>query len=110
MQFGIPVYIGHLLAYDQTSWVGSILVIFSTLVTIGVAVYLYREFRSFKSRHDRLNAVLPDLEQGETEFEIAPAMSRTGFGKAGGPEQTALVSRTSDDDDLFFDEDEDTVQ
>lgn len=95
------MYVGHLLANHQTSWVGTILVIFSTCITIGVAVYLYREFRLVKSRH-----VGPDLEEGETEFEIAPAVTRNGrMGKVVDEERSPLV-RPSNDDDLFFDHEE----
>ena len=104
------MYIGHLVANQQTSWVGTILVIFSTCVTIGVAVYLYREFRTFKSRHDRLNGIPPDLEQGEMEFEIASTVvDGNGFGKITEAERSPLVRspvapRPSDEDDFFSDE------
>jgi hypothetical protein len=101
------VYLGHLLANHQTSWVGSIVVIFSICVTIGVAVYLYREFRSVKAHHERLSTGPPDLEQGETEFEIAPAVTQNGFSRKGNDaERTALVSKTSDEDDFFFNEED----
>jgi hypothetical protein len=84
----------------QTSWVGSIVVVFSIVVTIGVAAYLYRAFGEFKSRNDRLNPEYR-LEEGETEFEIAPA----GTILRKPEEQEALVTRTSDDE-FFFDEEE----
>ena len=94
------MYVGHLLAYHQTSLLGSVLVIFSGLVTIGVAAYLYHEFRAFKRRSGHEPLDVP-LEQGETEFEIAPAPEV--YGKRA--DETALVTRTSDDD-FFFDEEE----
>ena len=94
------MYVGHLLAYHQTSLLGSILVIFSALVTIGVAAYLYHEFRAFKRRSGHEELELP-LEAGETEFEIAPGTAV--YGK--GADETALVTGTSDDD-FFFDEEE----
>jgi len=96
-KFGIPVYLGHLLANHQTSWVGTILVFFTSCVTIVVAWYLYRQFHEYKRRPDRMNI---DMDQGETEFEIS---SSPRVGK--GAERTALVGRASDDD-FFFDEEE----
>src|SRR5271169_4133452 len=101
IKFGIPVYVGHLLADHQTSWVGSVLVIFSVLVTIGVAAYLYRAFREFKSHHVPLPPEYA-LQEGETEFEVAPEETFNGTKPA---ERTALVTRTSNDD-FFFDEEE----
>jgi hypothetical protein len=98
IQFGIPVYLGHLLVNQQTSWVGSIVVIFTGLVTIGVAAYLYRSFREFKNHSERMGSSY-HLEEGETEFEVAPGVRKPG------DEQTALVTRTSDDE-FFFDEEE----
>ena len=105
IKFGIPVYIGHLLAQHQTSWLGTILVVFSVFVTIGVAAYLYHAFREFKRANDPLSTTY-DLEAGETEFEIAPGIGGSGLDEAGKPtERAALVTRTSDDD-FFSDEDE----
>jgi len=95
-KFGIPVYLGHLLAQNQTSWVGTILLIFTSLVTIVVAAYLWREFREYKRRNDRVGTEL-DLEGGETEFEVTAEAQ---------PERAALVRRHSDDDFFFDDEDE----
>lgn len=60
----------------------------------------------FKSRHDSLNTIPSDLEQGETEFEIAPPVTRNGFGKGIEAEQSPLVGKPSDDDDFFLDEEE----
>ena len=94
------MYLGHLLANHQTSWVGTILVIFTCLVTIGVAAYLYNSFREFKARHERMGSSY-HLEEGETEFEIGRQAS---MGKPG-EERAALVTRRSDDD-FFFDEEE----
>jgi hypothetical protein len=93
-KFGIPVYIGHLLSQNQTSWVGSILVVFSSLVTIGVAVYLYRSFRAHKQRNPRIDPEFA-LAEGETEFEVAPIGNKA-------LEREALVRGVSDDDDDFF--------
>lgn len=78
---------------------GSILVVFSTLVTIGVAAYLYRSFRAHKRHHPRLDPEFA-LQEGETEFEIAP-----GIGSKSTMEREALVGRVSDDD-FFFDEEQ----
>jgi len=98
------VYIGHLLAQHQTSWVGSILVVFSGIVTIGVAAYLYHAFREQKRNNDPLSASYA-LEAGETEFEIGDG-GRARLDEQGKPaERAALVTRTSDDD-FFFDEEE----
>jgi len=98
------VYIGHLLAQHQTSWVGSIVVVFSGLVTIGVAVYLYRAFGQFKRNNASLDAPYA-LEAGETEFEIG-AGEGARLDEEGKPgEREALVRRPSDDD-FFFDEEE----
>lgn len=91
------MYIGHLLYQKRTSWVGSILVVFSSLVTIGVAAYLYHSFREFKHRNPRLELDGVDLEEGETEFEVGPGVRRKSI------EREALVRRVSDDD-FFFDE------
>ena len=97
------MYIGHLLAQHQTSWVGSIVVVFSSLVTIGVAAYLYRAFRQFKRNNNDPQETSLALEAGETEFEIG-AEAGARLDEEGKPaEQEALVSRTSDDD-FFFDE------
>ena len=98
IQFGIPVYLGHLLAKKQTSWIGTIVVIFTCFVTIGVAAYLYRSFGEFKNRNERMGSS-HRLEEGETEFEIAPDARKSGG------ERAALVTRTSGDD-FFFDEEE----
>lgn len=96
------MYIGHLLAEHQTSWVGTILLVFSILVTVGVAAYLYHAFRDFKRGHGRIP--ISTLEEGETEFEIAPGPEMDG--KLGDTE--ALVTRASGDD-FFFDEEEEAV-
>jgi len=98
------VYIGHLLNQHQTSWVGSVLVVFSGLVTIGVAAYLYHAFREYKRINDPLNATF-DLEGGETEFEIGQGPSARLDEEGKSTERAALVTRTSDDD-FFFDEEE----
>jgi len=91
------VYLGSLIKLQQTSWVGTILLIFTSIVTIGVAAYLYRSFREFKQRHDRLPIVT--LEESE-EFEIDESPSRRKSTDRG-----RLVTRRSDDD-FFFDEEE----
>ena len=98
IQFATPVYLGHLLAYEQTSWIGTIVVIFTGVVTIVVAVYLYHSFGEFKKRNERMGSSY-HVEEGETEFEIAPATIKPG------DERTALVTRTPDDD-FFLDEEE----
>ena len=77
---------------------GTILLIFTSLVTIGVAAYLYHSFREFKQRHDRVAIVT--LEEGE-EFEINDSPTR----RKNSNERRGLVTRTSDDD-FFFDEEE----
>lgn len=92
------MYLGHLLANQETSWLGSVVVIFTGFVTIGVAAYLYRSFREFKSRSERMGSSY-HLEEGETEFEVAPGARKSG------DEQAALVTQTSDDE-FFFDEEE----
>jgi hypothetical protein len=93
------VYLGHLLANQQTSWVGTILVVFTSLVTVGVAAYLYHSFREYKRLHGR-DEIQYSLEGGETEFEIAP-----GSATARRKSAERLVTRTSEDD-FFFDEEE----
>jgi len=98
------VYIGHLLKQHQTSWVGSVLVVFSGTVTIGVAAYLYRAFREFKRNNDPLNSSYA-LEAGETDFEIGAGRGARLDEEGKPAERAALVTRTSDDD-FFFDEEE----
>jgi hypothetical protein len=93
------VYLGHLLANHQTSWVGTILVFFTSCITIVVAVYLYRQFHEYKKRPDRANYDYP--LQGETEFEI-PSSPQAGKSV----ERAALVGRPSQDDFFFDEEDE----
>ena len=95
------MYLGHLLANHQTSWVGSVLVIFTSLVTICVAAYLYHSFRDYKRRHGH-EEIHYSLEGGETEFEVAPESPSARRKSA---ERAALVTRMSDDD-FFFDEEE----
>jgi hypothetical protein len=68
-------------------------------VTVVVAAYLYYSFRDFKRRHNRVP--INSLEEGETEFEVAPEPEFEG--KPG--ERAALVPRTSADD-FFLDEEE----
>jgi hypothetical protein len=89
-----------LLSEDQTSWVGTILLIFSALVTVVVAIYLYKSFRDFKRRQNRVSIV--SLEEGDTEVGIEPGPR---FDKGKLDEQEGLGRRTSDDDFLFDDED-----
>jgi len=67
-------------------------------VTIGVAVYLYRSFKEFKSLNGVETTELP-VEEGETEFEIGDARTK-------GAEREILVQRHSDDDVLFDEEEE----
>jgi len=86
------VYLGSLIKLQQTSWVGTILLIFTSIVTIGVAAYLYRSFREFKQRHE------------SEEFEIDESPSRRKSTDRG-----RLVTRHSDDD-FFFDEEEEIGQ
>lgn len=93
-----------MLAQDQTSWVGSILVLFSGLVTIGVAAYLYRAFREYKRINDPLDSAF-DLEAGETEFEIGQGGDAPLDDEGKPAERAALVTRTSDDY-FFFNEEE----
>jgi hypothetical protein len=69
------------------------------VITIIVAVYLYRQFHEYKRRHGP--GVMEYPLQGETEFEIAPS-PRSGTKTE---ERSALVGRTSGDD-LFFDEED----
>jgi hypothetical protein len=100
-QFAIPVYLGHLLVEHQTSFVGSVLLVFSILVTIGVAVYLYHEFRKMKRVHTQTDESF-NGEEGDTEFEN----TAEGLDEDGKPaERAALVKHTSDDD-FFIDEEE----
>jgi hypothetical protein len=85
--------------------VGSILVLFSGIVTIGVAAYLYRAFREYKRVNDPLTSTF-DLEAGETEFEIGQG-ENARLDEEGKPaERAALVTRTSDDYFLFNEEEE----
>jgi hypothetical protein len=91
------VYIGHLLAENQTSWVGTILLLFSVIVTIVVAIYLYKSFQNFKRRQNHVAIV--SLEEGETEFEIA-APPKGKFREHDG------TIRASEDNFLFDDEEE----
>lgn len=93
-----------MLAQNQTSWVGSILVLFSGVVTIGVAAYLYRAFREYKRTNDPLNSTF-DLEAGETEFEIGRGGNARLDEEGKSAERAALVTRSSDDD-FFFEEEE----
>jgi hypothetical protein len=94
------VYLGHLLANHQESWVGTILVFFTSIITIVVAIYLYRQFHEYKRRHEPGSNEY--VLQGETEFEVAPDTSS----RRKSAERTALVGRTSDDDFFFDEEDE----
>jgi hypothetical protein len=90
--------LAHIIATKQTSVVGSILVVFSMLVTIIVAIYLYREFKIFKEHH-QATTTASRLEEGETEFEVALETE---------PDDRArLTSRRDSDDDVFFDEEDD---
>ena len=77
---------------------GSILVVFSIFVTLGVAVYLYHEFRRFK-RHHQFTDSGQALEEGQREFEVE---SDTDTGKR-------LIQRISDDN-FFIDEEEEIDQ
>ena len=92
------MYIGHLLAENQTSWVGTILLLFSVLVTIVVAIYLYKSFQNFKRRENRVAII--SLEEGETEFEIGPGA------KGKFDEQDGLMLTTREDEFLLDDEEE----
>ena len=96
---------GHLLAYEETSVLGTVLVFFSALVTLGVAAYLYNQFRSYKrlNERDRVDPTF-QLEGGETEFEIAQDVDL----EAGKQSETAALVRNTSDDDFFFDDEEET--
>lgn len=92
---------GRFILGPQTSVLGTVLVFFSIIVTIGVAAYLYREFRAFKRHNVRLDPTFA-LTEGETEFEIAEDVDIEAGKQL---ERSELLRRTSQDD-FFFDEDE----
>lgn len=80
---------------------GSVLLGFSILVTVGVAAYLYHEFRRMKQHHTQTDGS-SHADEGETEFE--PALG--GLDEEGKPGERAALVRHTSDDDFFLDEEE----